>query len=144
MQTTLLDVIAGYKTGGKISGDILIDGRPKDDATWRKISGYAEQQDLLNPYLSVLETLRFTANCRLPVGANKEQVIKRVIKLMALEDWIDHIVGREKDGEGLPKHARKRVTIAVELVSLPRILFLDEVCHLRLCSCICSRYLVPH
>ncbi|KAL7543865.1 hypothetical protein ACHAXR_013237 [Thalassiosira sp. AJA248-18] len=123
-KTTLLDVMAGYKTGGTISGEILIDGRAKDPATWKKISGYAEQQDILNPYLSVLETLRFTANCRLPKSANKEEVIQRVIKLMDLDDWSDHIIGREKDGEGLPKHARKRVTIAVELVALPRILFL--------------------
>jgi len=125
-KTTLLDVMSGYKTGGTISGEILIDGRAKDPATWKKISGYAEQQDILNPYLSVLETLRFTANCRLPKNTNKEQVIQRVIKLMNLEDWSDHIIGREKDGEGLPKHARKRVTIAVSLVSLPKILFLDE------------------
>ena len=113
-------------SGGTITGEILIDGRAKDSATWKKISGYAEQQDILNPYLSVLETLRFTANCRLQKNVDKEKVIQRVLKLMNLEDWSDHIIGREKDGEGLPKHARKRVTIAVELVSLPRILFLDE------------------
>ncbi|KAL9190425.1 hypothetical protein ACHAXT_007636 [Thalassiosira profunda] len=125
-KTTLLDVIAGYKTGGTITGDILLDGRLKDPATWKKISGYAEQQDILNPYLSVLETLRFTANCRLPKHHDKTAVINRVLKLMDLKDWQDHIIGREKDGEGLPKHARKRVTIAVELVALPKILFLDE------------------
>ena len=110
--------MAGYKTGGRIDGDILIDGRPKDPATWKKISGYAEQQDILNPYLSVLETLRFTANCRLPKNVNKEKTIQRVLKLMDLEDWSHHVIGREKDGEGLPKHARKRVTIAVELGEL--------------------------
>jgi len=38
-----MDVIAGYKTGGAISGDIMIDGRPKNDAVWKKIAGYAEQ-----------------------------------------------------------------------------------------------------
>lgn len=119
--------MAGYKTGGTISGKILIDGRDKDPATWKKISGYAEQQDILNPYLSVLETLRFTASCRLPKTTDKEKVIKRVLSLMDLEEWGDHMIGREKDGEGLPKHARKRVTIAVELVALPKILFLDEV-----------------
>ena len=54
-------------------------------------------------------------------------MIQKVIRLMDLEDWSDHVIGREKDGEGLPKHARKRVTIAVELVALPKILFLDEV-----------------
>ena len=72
----------------------------------------------MNPYLSVLETLRFTANCRLPKNVNKEKTIQRVLKLMDLEDWSHHVIGREKDGEGLPKHARKRVTIAVELGEL--------------------------
>ena len=100
----------------------MIDGRPKDPATWKKISGYAEQSDILNPYLSVLETLRFTANCRLPKNVGREEVIQRVIKLMDLEEWANHIIGREKDGEGLPKHARKRVTIANELVSLPKVM----------------------
>ena len=57
-KTTLMDVIAGYKTGGEITGEVLIDGCPKKDAIWKKISGYAEQNDILNPYLSVLETLQ--------------------------------------------------------------------------------------
>jgi hypothetical protein len=38
-----MDVIAGYKTGGSIAGDILIDGFRKDEHVWKKISGYAEQ-----------------------------------------------------------------------------------------------------
>ena len=57
-KTTLMDVIAGYKTGGVITGDVLIDGIPKKNSIWKKISGYAEQNDILNPYLSVLETLQ--------------------------------------------------------------------------------------
>lgn len=113
--------MAGYKTGGAISGEILIDGKKKDPSTWKKISGYAEQQDILNPYLSVMETLRLTAKCRLPRGHEREEVIQQVINLMGIEDWADHIIGREKDGEGLPKHVRKRVTIANELVALPRV-----------------------
>ena len=74
-----------------------------------------------------METLRFTANCRLSKDVDKESVIQRTLQLMDLEEWSNHIIGREKDGEGLPKHARKRVTIANELVALPKILFLDEV-----------------
>ena len=116
-KTTLMDVIAGYKTGGTIAGNILIDGAAKC---------YAEQQDILNPYLSVIETLRFTSNCRLKRNVDKEKVIKQVIHLMNLKDWTDYVVGKESEGEGLPKHARKRLTIAIELVGQPKILFLDE------------------
>jgi len=125
-KTTLLDVIAGYKTEGRITGEILISGRPKETNVWKHISGYAEQTDILNPYLSSLETLRFTAACRLSSGVDVNVVIDDVVRLMKLEEFKDTIVGREVDGEGLPKHARKRLTIAVQLVTLPKILFADE------------------
>ena len=139
-----MDVIAGYKTGGKITGDILIDGRPKDPNVWKQISGYAEQNDILNPYLSVIETLRFTANCRLPKSANRAEVIDRILLLMNLHEWKDVVVGREKEGEGLPKHARKRLTIAIQLVIQPKILFLVRYfpCLALLCSRTCSLTLV--
>ena len=126
LQTTLMDVIAGYKTGGKITGDILIDSKPKDENTWKKISGYAEQNDILNPYLTVIETLRFTASCRLPHNMDKEERVQQILELMDLKDYANHVIGREQEGEGLEKHVRKRVTIAVQLVIRPRVLFLDE------------------
>jgi ABC-type multidrug transport system ATPase subunit len=126
-KTTLLDVIAGYKTGGRIAGDIMIDGALNQDKIWKRISGYAEQSDILNPYLSALETLRFTAACCLSNNVNSEAVINHAVELMGLKEWLDVVVGRELEGEeALPKHARKWLTIAVQLVVQPRILFLDE------------------
>ena len=124
-KTTLLDVIAGYKTGGRITGDLSLSGPPKTHQVWQLLSGYAEQNDLLNPYLTVMETLKFTASCRLPVSMNRSGVINKIVRLMSLDDWTDYVVGVEKEGEGVPKHVRKRVTIAVQLVMLPKILFLD-------------------
>jgi ABC-type multidrug transport system ATPase subunit len=82
--------------------------------------------DVLNPYLSALETIRFTAACRLPGDIDREAVVQDVVRLMSLEEWTDMVVGREAEGEGLPKHVRKRLTIALQLVCLPKILFLDE------------------
>ena len=125
-KTTLLDVIAGYKTGGTVTGDVMVDGFPRDNSMWKKINGYAEQNCVLNPYMSVLETLQLTAACRLSKEVNKKEVILNVIQLMGLEAFTNMIVGREKEGEGLPKHARKRLTIANQLVALPKVLFLDE------------------
>jgi ABC-type multidrug transport system ATPase subunit len=119
-----MDVIAGYKTRGTINGDVYIDGCRKDEKVWKKISGYAEQNDILNPYLTTVETVRFTAECRLPKTKNSQMIIDRILSLMNLEQWKDVIVGRELDGEGLPKHARKRLTIAIQLVIEPKILFL--------------------
>ncbi|KAL7471875.1 hypothetical protein ACHAXS_012182 [Conticribra weissflogii] len=120
-KTTLLDVIAGYKTGGDIQGNIFIDGHNFTDSMKKALNGYAEQQDILNPYMSVLETIEFTANCRLPHDVDKHAVVNQVIELMGLKEYSNMIIGREKEGEGLPKHARKRVTIANQLVVQPKV-----------------------
>lgn len=75
--------------------------------------------------MSTIETLRFTAACRL--GPNeRSQAVDDVVRLMNLEDYRDVVVGKETDAEGLPKHARKRLTIAIQLVTKPKILFCDE------------------
>jgi hypothetical protein len=46
LQTTLMDVIAGRKTVGEITGDILVNGHPKDQRTWARVVGYVEQSDI--------------------------------------------------------------------------------------------------
>ena len=124
-KTTLLDVIAGYKTGGTIGGDVLLDGRPKDSGQWQRVSGYAEQLNILNPYLSVLETLMFTARCA--IGQEEaDNVVTDVLELMDLKAYASYAVGREDYDEGLEKGERKRLVVAVEMVKQPSILFLDE------------------
>lgn len=65
-KTTLMDVLAGRKTGGIIEGDIYISGYPKRQETFARISGYCEQNDIHSPGLTVLESLLFSARLRLP------------------------------------------------------------------------------
>lgn len=48
-KTTLMDVIAGRKTQGEITGDILVNGHPKDQKTWSRVVGYVEQMDIHSP-----------------------------------------------------------------------------------------------
>ena len=62
-KSTLLDVLARRKTGGKITGEILINGR-KADSQLNRIIGYVEQQDIHNPTQTVLEALEFSATVR--------------------------------------------------------------------------------
>jgi ABC-type multidrug transport system ATPase subunit len=56
-------VLARRKTGGKITGEILINGR-KADSQLNRIIGYVEQQDIHNPTQTVLEALEFSAIVR--------------------------------------------------------------------------------
>lgn len=76
-KTTLMDVLAGRKTGGYIEGDITISGYPKIQGTFARISGYCEQNDIHSPRLTVYESLVFSAWLRLPadVDSTKRKVV---------------------------------------------------------------------
>ena len=65
-KTTLMDVLAGRKTGGCIEGSISISGYPRNQATFARVSGYCEQNDIHSPYVTVYESLLFSAWLRLP------------------------------------------------------------------------------
>jgi ABC-type multidrug transport system ATPase subunit len=80
----------------------------------------------LQTRLTFVPRFAFAANCRLPKNKDREAIISNVLSLMNLDEWRNVVVGREVDGEGLPKDARKRLTIAIQLVIEPKILFLDE------------------
>lgn len=72
-KTTLLDVLAGRKTGGYIEGTINISSYPKKQETFSRISGYCEQTDIHTPYLTVYESLQFSAYLRLPSEVNSDK-----------------------------------------------------------------------
>jgi len=88
-KTTLMDVLAGRKTGGYIEGDISISGYPKKQETFARISGYCEQNDIHSPQVTVYESLLFSAWLRLPkdVDSNKRKVSSR--KLLSFRPSVD-------------------------------------------------------
>ncbi|GAE00310.1 ABC transporter CDR4, partial [Paecilomyces variotii No. 5] len=66
-KTTLLDVLANRVTMGVISGEMLVDGRPRDDSFQRK-TGYVQQQDLHLETSTVREAIVFSALLRQPAS----------------------------------------------------------------------------
>nr|QVT92281.1 ABC transporter [Salvia miltiorrhiza] len=127
-KTTLMDVLAGRKTGGYIEGDIMISGFPKNQETFARISGYCEQTDIHSPQVTIRESLIYSAFLRLPKDVAKEQkmaFVEQVMDLVELENLKDAIVGIPGI-TGLSTEQRKRLTIAVELVANPSIIFMDE------------------
>ena len=64
-KTTLMDVLAGRKTGGYITGNMTVSGHPKKQETFARISGYCEQMDIHSPYVTVYEALLYSAWLRL-------------------------------------------------------------------------------
>ncbi|XP_023743918.1 ABC transporter G family member 29 [Lactuca sativa] len=127
-KTTLMDVLAGRKTGGYVEGDIRISGFPKVQETFTRISGYCEQNDIHSPQVTVYESLIFSAFLRLPKDINKEEkmlFVDEVMELVELDNLKNMIVGIP-GVTGLSTQQRKRLTIAVELVANPSIIFMDE------------------
>ncbi|KAH1067706.1 hypothetical protein J1N35_032693 [Gossypium stocksii] len=127
-KTTLMDVLAGRKTGGVIEGSINISGYPKRQETFARISGYCEQNDIHSPCLTVLESLLFSAWLRLPSDVDLEiqrAFVEEVMELVELTPLSGALVGLP-GVDGLSTEQRKRLTIAVELVANPSIVFMDE------------------
>lgn len=126
-KTTLLDVLATRVTMGVIGGEMLVDGRQRDDSFQRK-TGYVQQQDLHLSTSTVREALNFSALLRQPAHVPRQEkldYVKEVIKLLDMEEYADAVVG--VPGEGLNVEQRKRLTIGVELAAKPQLLlFLDE------------------
>lgn len=112
---------------GVISGDMLVDGKPRDDSFQRK-TGYAQQQDLHLSTSTVREALTFSALLRQPAHVShqeKTDYVEEVIKLLDMSEYADAVVG--VPGEGLNVEQRKRLTVGVELAAKPALLlFLDE------------------
>ncbi|CAN1171478.1 Pleiotropic drug resistance protein 2 [Linum perenne] len=127
-KTTLMDVLAGRKTGGYIEGSITISGYPKNQQTFARVSGYCEQNDIHSPYVTVYESLIFSAWLRLSSDISEEtrkMFVEEVMELIELNPIRDALVGHP-GVDGLSTEQRKRLTIAVELVANPSIIFMDE------------------
>ncbi|GAB2269450.1 transcription factor [Dionaea muscipula] len=127
-KTTLLDVLAGRKTAGYVEGDIRISGYPKKQETFARISGYCEQNDIHSPHVTVYESLIYSAWLRLSLEVDREtreMFIEEVMELVELIPLRNSLVGLPAVS-GLSTEQRKRLTIAVELVANPSILFVDE------------------
>ncbi|KAL7621630.1 Multidrug resistance protein [Parahypoxylon ruwenzoriense] len=125
-KTSLLDVLADRTSSGIVTGEIHIDGSPRDESFGRRM-GYVQQEDVHLPTATVREALQFSALLRQSNKSTEEKLayVNNVLQLLDMERYADAVVG--VPGEGLNVEQRKRLTIAVEMVARPELpLFLDE------------------
>ncbi|XVE63540.1 hypothetical protein DITRI_Ditri07aG0028100 [Diplodiscus trichospermus] len=88
-KTTLMDVLAGRKTGGYVEGTIKISGYPTKQETFARISGNCEQTDIHSPHVTVYESLLFSAWLRLLPEVSYEtrmMFIEEVVELTSLRE----------------------------------------------------------
>lgn len=127
-KTTLMDVIAGRKTSGTITGDILVNGHPQQFPSFNRMMGYCEQQDIHVGTATVREAVDFSATLRLPASVSEEarrRFVDQILEDLELTPLAHRLVG-DANIEGLSPGELKRLTIGVELASNPSFLFLDE------------------
>ena len=89
---------------------------------------YVMQQDLLQPDLTVRETLQFAADLRLPSLSNSTQrkaVVESVISELGLKECADTRIGSSIH-KGCSGGEKRRVSIAVQMLSNPSVLVCDE------------------
>lgn len=114
-----------YRRGGRL----VFNGAEPSDSVVRSVCAYVcQDDDALLPSLTVRETLRFAAGLRLPrflSRAEKHARAEAVLRQMGLKDCADNLVGNELV-KGISGGEKRRVTIAVQILTDPRILLLDE------------------
>jgi ABC-type multidrug transport system ATPase subunit/uncharacterized tellurite resistance protein B-like protein len=126
-KSTLLNIMNGYML--PTTGNVMIDGYDffKQHDAYKDHVGYVPQDDLLFETLTVFENLYYNCSLRFPSKSEEEKkrLIIDVLTKVGLASKRDTKVGNPLE-KTLSGGERKRVNIALELLSGVSILFLDE------------------
>eukprot|EP00762_Andalucia_godoyi_P006710 ANDGO_06238.mRNA.1 Putative white-brown complex homolog protein 30 len=126
-KTTLLHVISGKER--ITSGTLLCDGvqLTKEAQLWRTF-GFVPQQDTMISELTVYDNVYFSAVFRSPKGSLRRKIVEKVnevLKSLQIAHRTKSLVGDEEK-KVISGGEKKRVSIGMELVAGPSVLFLDE------------------
>ncbi|KAI3959763.1 hypothetical protein MKW92_002609 [Papaver armeniacum] len=127
-KSTLIDALANRISKESLKGSVRINGEALDSGVLKMISAYVMQDDLLFPMLTVEETLLFSAEFRLPRSFSKSKKMERVhavIDELGLRNAAKTLIGDE-GYRGISGGERRRVSIGVDIIHDPILLFLDE------------------
>ncbi len=122
-KSSLLDSLTGLRPAD--GGSIRYDGVEFYDnyERLRSLLGYVPQDDIVHRELTVAQALGFSAQLRLPAGTPRLEIrklVKQTIARLGLEFRTNTPIHRLSGGQ------RKRVSVGVELLGRPTVLFLDE------------------
>jgi ABC-type multidrug transport system ATPase subunit/pSer/pThr/pTyr-binding forkhead associated (FHA) protein len=122
-KSTLMKALTGFTPADR--GTVLYNGRDLYESIeeLRPRIGYVPQDDILHPQLTVRKALGFAAELRFPSDVSKEErerAVDGVMEELGLSHRADLPIHKLSGGQ------RKRVSVALELITRPSLLFLDE------------------
>ena len=113
----------------RTAGTMTFNGAIPSGSVIRSVCSYVcQDDDALLPSLTVRETLKFSARLRLPsfmTTAQKEQRAEDVLLKLGLKDCAENLIGSDMI-KGISGGEKRRVSIAVQILTDPRMLLLDE------------------
>ena len=127
-KTSFLDILAGRKTLGTVSGDVFLNGRSLDMEERRRCIGYVTQEDVLQGSATAWEVLAFHAALRMPVGTTaieRSRAVDSMLDTLRLSHRADMRVG-SSDHKGLSGGEKRRISIGIQLLAGCRVIVLDE------------------
>ncbi len=122
-KSTLLKAITGFLPAS--SGSVSINGVDfySHLELFRTIIGYVPQEDIVHRELTVATILRYAARLRLPPDTDSAEIEKLLDNTLQELDMSRH---KNAPFANLSGGEKKRVNVAVELLTRPSLLFLDE------------------
>ena len=122
-KSTLLDAINGFRPATQ--GQVLVNGTNlyRNFDAYRTEMGYVPQDDIMHRELTVFQALDYAAKLRMPGDTSAQERAERVrevLKELDLEQRQALPINKLSGGQ------RKRVSIGIELLTRPRLFFLDE------------------
>jgi ABC-type multidrug transport system ATPase subunit/pSer/pThr/pTyr-binding forkhead associated (FHA) protein len=120
-KSSLLTALSGLHAPDR--GAIFVDGEDIYAGNEPRSFGFVPQEDIVHPELTVSEALRFSARLRLPAGTPAVEIQKLILQTLDQLGLRPHAA---KPIHHLSGGQRKRVSVGVELLARPAILFLDE------------------
>lgn len=120
-KSSLLNILSGF-VRNNVSGSIKVNGEEQNDS-FRKQSTFIMQEENLHSLLTVRESMTFAVKLKTGKSLNNDQQAAKIISILNTLNLVNHLntlAGKLSGGQ------RKRLSIALELVNDPTVIFLDE------------------